>query len=257
MTLSVSIVSHGQGALAAALHADLERLCTGPLEIIVTLNIPEPGGWQPARGRFPVTVIVNAAPKGYGANHNAAFARAGGGHFCVLNPDLRLTADPFPALLQCAADEQVGVCAPLIVDASGQPEDSARPFPTPLAIIGKSLGIGGAGRYPVKKGRHNPDWVAGMFMMLRAPVFRELGGFDERYFLYYEDVDLCARLRLAGYQVALCTAVSALHHAQRASHGNLRYLLLHLASMRRFFMSRPFREVMRRRKSAPSQKRPT
>ena len=250
MTISVSIVSHGQASLVTALHADLERVCAGPLEIFITLNIPEHRGWEPARGRFPVTVIANPSPNGYGANHNAAFTRAGGEYFCVLNPDLRLTADPFSALTQCASDSRVGVCAPLIVNSAGQPEDSARPFPTPLSIVGKSLGMNSPSPYQAGTGRQFPDWVAGMFMLFRAAVYRQLGGFDQRYFLYYEDVDLCARLRLAGYQVALCTEASAIHDAQRASHRNPHHFLFHLASMGRFFTSRTFREVMQRRNAA-------
>jgi N-acetylglucosaminyl-diphospho-decaprenol L-rhamnosyltransferase len=68
-------------------------------------------------------------------------------------------------------------------------------------------------------------------------VFRELRGFDERYFLYYEDVDLCRRLRKRGYEVVLVPSASAVHDARRESHRNLRHLSWHLASIARFLRS--------------------
>ena len=75
-------------------------------------------------------------------------------------------------------------------------------------------------------------------MLFPRTVFEQLGGFDETYFLYYEDVDLCARLRKLGYRVGYCADVSVVHDARRASHRNLSYLRRHLASMARFFWRR-------------------
>jgi GT2 family glycosyltransferase len=84
----------------------------------------------------------------------------------------------------------------------------------------------------------SPDWIAGMFMLFRSELFREVGGFDERYFLYYEDVDLCFRLRQHGYEVILVPDARAVHFAQRQSHRNLRYLLWHVRSLVRFLLLR-------------------
>ena len=83
-----------------------------------------------------------------------------------------------------------------------------------------------------------PDWVAGMFMVLRSETFRAAGGFDEGYFLYYEDVDLCWRLQRSGLRAALLPTVRAIHDARRSSHRKLRYLLWHGKSMLRFFAKR-------------------
>jgi len=92
--------------------------------------------------------------------------------------------------------------------------------------------------YRIEQAALSPDWVAGMFMLFRSPVFDELQGFDERYFLYYEDVDLCRRLRNRGYEVRLVPSISAVHDARRESHQSLRHLRWHLASILRFFLSR-------------------
>ena len=75
-----------------------------------------------------------------------------------------------------------------------------------------------------------PDWVGGMFMLFSREMFSAIRGFDERYFLYYEDVDLCARLTLRGYKVCLTPKSKVIHQAQRTSHRNLRYLRWHLSA---------------------------
>jgi hypothetical protein len=88
--------------------------------------------------------------------------------------------------------------------------------------------------YEMSTAPMSPDWVAGMFMLFRREVFAEMSGFDERYFLYYEDVDLCRRLRRRGYDVRLVPTVTAVHDARRESRRSLRHLRWHLASMARF-----------------------
>ena len=167
------------------------------------------------------------------------------------DPDIRFEKDPFPPLLACLEDSSVGVAAPLVVGGDGSIEDSARRFPTPFRILCKALGGCRGGDYPVKDDTIFPDWVAGMFMLFRREVFEQLGGFDQRYFLYYEDVDLCARLRLKGYRAALSPAASVVHRAQRSSHRDPGYMSMHLASMLRFFLSPPFLKLCWLRLSKP------
>jgi GT2 family glycosyltransferase len=83
-------------------------------------------------------------------------------------------------------------------------------------------------------------------MVFPSRMFAELGGFDERYYLYYEDVDLCCRAHLAGYDVLLDEAASVTHDGLWDSHRNPRYLRWHLESMARFFWSGVYREAGRR-----------
>jgi hypothetical protein len=121
----------------------------------------------------------------------------------------------------------------------GAIEDSARRFPTPFSILRKAFLHRAEIDYQIKDETIYPDWVAGMFMVFPREVFTKLGGFDERYFLYYEDVDLCARLAIAGLRVVVCPGASAVHAARRESRRNLRYLRWHLSSMLRFFLRHP------------------
>jgi GT2 family glycosyltransferase len=238
--ISVSVVSHRQGGLVRNLLADLHERCTTEIEVLLTVNIPEVLPFAAGSFRFPVHVVENDAPKGFGANHNAAFLRSSHDVFCVVNPDIRLPTDPFPDLLERLADAKTGVVAPLAQSTEGKVEDSARAFPTPFFILRKALLGPPPPRYRAGDADLTPDWVGGMFMLIPRDAFGMVNGFDERYHLYYEDVDLCARLRLAGKEIVFCPSVEVLHDAQRQSRHSLRYLGWHLASMLRFFTSTPF-----------------
>lgn len=233
-TLTVSIVSHGQAALAAHVMRDLEHCAAVPLEVILTLNVPERLPFEPRDFGYPVHIIRNAAPRGFGANHNAAFRAARGEYFCVMNPDIRLGADPFPGLLRELAKREVGVAAPAVKSPAGTLEDSARRFPTVWTLAKKAFSRGVQVDYPAADGTFDPEWLAGMCLVFRAATFRELGGFDEGFFLYYEDVDLCMRLRAAGYTARWLPEVAVVHDARRESRRNLRYLAWHVRSVVRY-----------------------
>ncbi len=245
--LSLSIVSHKQITLVAQLLENVRDYCKDDaIELVLTLNSPEELPFDEQDYPFPLRIIRNPSPQGFGENHNQAFEQSRGDFFCVLNPDIRIQGNVFRALLQVLDDDPgIGLAAPQVANPKGGIEDSARFFPTPLEILGKAFGRGSR-RYPGAGIVSFPDWVAGMFMVFPSRVFREIGGFDARYFLYYEDVDLCARLQTHGYRIALCRNISVVHDAQRASHRNFKYLRWHAASMLRFFMSPAYRAVRRR-----------
>jgi len=243
-TMSVSIVSHLQGSMIKMLLADMQKYCkTESMEVLLTLNVAEKLDIAGNDYSFPVSVHENFAPIGFAENHNQAFIRSSGQFFCVLNPDIRLTENPFQPLLGNLQNDIAGVVAPLIVAKNGAIEDSARSFPTPFKILWKTIGRYNGSDYDIKNETFFPDWVAGMFMLFRSEVFEKLGGFDPGYFLYYEDVDICARLRLQGYEIVLCPQVKAIHDARRESHRSLKYFKWHLISMMKFFCSRVFLKV--------------
>jgi N-acetylglucosaminyl-diphospho-decaprenol L-rhamnosyltransferase len=246
--LTVSVVSHRQADLVSQLLADIAAHVRIPLRVVLTVNVPEPAVRIPPGSRFALDVIDNSSPKGFGANHNAAFRRCHTPFFCILNPDVRLHDDPFPRLaatLQASPD--IALVAPLIRDASGRVEATSRRFPTPSIILRKALlGPPATADYAIGNGLVSPDWVGGMFMLVRSTAFSTVGGFDQRYFMYYEDVDLCARLRRAGYRIVLDSEVQAVHEARHDSHQRPRYFAWHLRSMLRFWFSPAYRNRYRR-----------
>src|SRR5688572_20510107 len=200
----VSVVSHGHGGLIRDLLRDLAQASGVKLEVTVTLNVAEPLGLDRGESPYPLTIVENASPRGFGANHNAAFARreAGDGFFCVANPDVRLEPWVLARLVETlAAHPSAAVVAPRVRDQAGRVQNSARRLPTPGRLLRRALKTLPRLDYAPGTGWRQADWVAGMFMVFPSRTFAELGGFDERYFLYYEDVDLCCRARLAGYDV--------------------------------------------------------
>lgn len=233
-SLVVSVVSHGHGALVGALLRDLAVHCPGSVaRVVLTLNLPDEAAPAPQDWPFVLQVRRNAVPLGFGTNHNRALAGAQEACVCVLNPDVRLHADALGALVAHALDAGVGCAYPQQVDASGRVQDSERALPTPAALWRRRVrGLGEA----------RVDWVNAACLVLPAAVWRRLGGFDERYFMYCEDVDLSLRLRLAG--LALVRApVQVEHTGQRASHRRWRHLAWHVRSLLRLWRSPAYRQA--------------
>jgi GT2 family glycosyltransferase len=231
--VTVSLVSHGHGQMVSDVLASLARI-PEIAHVVLTLNVPEQMSVLPAGLHGKLTVIENPRPQGFGANHNSAFTHCKTSFFCVLNPDIRFDSNPFPALLGAMATG-VGLVAPLVINSAGVIEDSVRFFPTPLRLLKKALGISRGVYFANQDGSVlTPEWVAGMCMLFDADAYRALAGFDEGYFLYYEDVDICARAWKTGLRVVVCQNAVVIHDAQRESHRSFKFLRWHVASMLRF-----------------------
>lgn len=231
--VTVSIVSHQHGAMVTHLVEQL-LACREVGQIVVTLNVPEQLS-LPSDPR--VSVIHNTHPKGFGANHNAAFTLCTSAWFLVLNPDVILQGNPFPKLCAATNNDHIGIIAPLAIDSAGVVQDCWRSFPTFLSLLGKVF----------QKKDHsyqNPsnslieftiDWASGLCLLFRHQAYVTLKGFDECFFLYYEDVDMCIRAWRSGFWVVACPSVTVIHDGQRASRKNYQHMRWHLASMARYF----------------------
>lgn len=240
MRLSISIVSHGSGHLLASLLQDLRSFPPeGEFEILLTLNRPEDEAFLAHADGLPLIVLRNVRPLGFGANHNQAFAMAHGERFVILNPDIRLEAAPW-AHLQASCVDDVAACAPLVRAPTGGIEDSARRYPTIARLLRRAMLGQRSADYPVSANGASiqVDWVAGMFVMFAADAFRAIGGFDTRYHMYLEDVDICKRFNAAGRRVLWVPACEAIHAAQRASRRNWQHRRWHWRSMIRFMTGR-------------------
>lgn len=229
--VTVSIVSHGQWTLVETLLEQLDRWCSQSIaKVVLTVNVPESLALKHS-WRFAVERIDNPQPKGFGANHNAASARCRTPWFLVLNPDIRVESDVLSALLLTASAD-AGLVAPRIHEPGNKTAEPYRELLTPLELIRRRQN---SYRPPAQ-----PAWVAGMFMLIRHEAFVQIDGFDERYFMYCEDFDLCARLRLAGWKLQAEPSAAVLHLAQRASQAAFRPLLWHLTSFMKVWMSGAF-----------------
>lgn len=232
--ITVSIVSHGQLQLVQNLLSDLESCDLSAVTIVLTLNIPEDELVLSRFKAFDIKVVRNSCPMGFGANHNQAFHLTNNEYFVIINPDIRFDNLSFDLLCDLFKTRSIGAVAPLVRSPSGRLEDSARKFPTVGSLIKRVSGFGRRFEYPLGHSVINIDWAAGMFVVYRSLAFREVGGFDVRYFMYMEDADICRRLKAVGWQTVLLPSINVVHDARRNSHRNMRHMMWHLASAFRF-----------------------
>ncbi len=228
--LTASLVSHRQGDIAQRVLDDLAVMDRRLTKVIVTRNVAE--AWEPrlAHPSAALVVIDNPRPKGFGANHNAAFARCRDPFFAVLNPDLRFGGADLCALLPRFDDAGLALLAPTIVGPDGAAADFARDLMTLPNLVRRHLG---APPGPAA-------WLAGMCLVIRSAAFRAVGGFDERYFLYCEDADLCGRLVLEGWRIGAEPTLRVVHDARRRSLRSAGHLAHHVASLLRYWASGAF-----------------
>lgn len=236
MKYSISIVSHNSGPLIADLLKDIKLYPPDEFEIILTLNCPEQEDFLAHTEGLPLTVIRNPRPLGFGANHNQAFASAKGMRFVIVNPDIRLKKSPWQTL-ENAFEPGVGASAPQVFSPYGFTEDSVRRYPTISRLLRRVILKARTPDYTPNSPTLSPmpvDWAAGMFVVFDSDAFRRIGGFDTRYHMYFEDVDICQRLNIAGYRVMWAPSSSVIHHAQRASRRSLIHLRWHIHSALRY-----------------------
>ena len=232
--ITLSIVSHEQASLIRLLLEDLSALLIQNFEVVITVNVPEDEFVY--RGHlFPLRIIRNDIPKGFGANHNEAFRQSSARWFAVVNPDIRLETLDLQTLLTPFKNQGVGAVAPLVLSSDGKVEDSARRFPTLVRFAKRVLLRQRHSDYQVEFKPYPVDWVGGMFVVFRRDAFQQISGFDDRrFFMYLEDADICRRLGLNGWQVMVNPRVKVIHMAQRASRKNLKHLRWHTVSALRY-----------------------
>jgi N-acetylglucosaminyl-diphospho-decaprenol L-rhamnosyltransferase len=166
-------------------------------------------------------VVRSEHNRGFGAGVNLGAREVQGPCFAVLNPDIRLTADGvMDRLVRHIEHPAVGAAAPALQLPNGALQGSAREVPSPLDLCRRRFWK----RYPDEIHIDKPvtvEWVVGACMVVSRAAFEAVGGFDERYFLYFEDVDFGVRLRQSGYSIVYDPTVRVLHGHAAASTGAL------------------------------------
>jgi N-acetylglucosaminyl-diphospho-decaprenol L-rhamnosyltransferase len=234
---SLSVVSHGQADLISNLFSDLLKLkFDQSYEILLTINTNENIEFLSAFAALPIRVIRNKKPKGFGANHNAAFKKSSGNLFLVLNPDIRIKDFDFARLSEFFNNTLVaGAAAPLVFSSNDALEDSVRFMPTNFILLKRLLMKLKGSRIPPdyipSAAAIEVDWAAGMFIVFRRDIFELVQGFDEKFFMYCEDTDICRRIVKAGWKIYWLSNLQVFHDAQRHSSKNIKYLLWHIASL--------------------------
>ena len=224
--------------LRAALASVASELTGRAWEGVVVDNASQDGSGAIAHEFAPaVTLIANAANVGFGRAVNQALARAQAPFVLIMNPDCRLR----PGALTALEDElrrrpRCALVGPRILDPDGSVQGSARGDPDMLTgVFGRSaalrrllpgLAVSRRNVVDATVTAEGPsvvvDWLSGACVLAKREALAEVGGFDERYFLYWEDADLCRRLRARGHHVRYVPAATAVHrvgHSSRTARG--------------------------------------
>lgn len=240
-SVTLSVVSHGHHRHVESLLRDLaQQTISNQLLVVLTLNIPEPEINLASFAPLQIRVIRNAEPKGFGANHNQALCGACSPWVMIVNPDIRIyDANLIARLIHRPLMKRTGIVAPAIYNSSGQREDAVRGNLDPISLFKRCI-LGN--RTFADQGFRSKYfvWIAGMFMALPTDAWRAVEGFDDRFFLYCEDYDLCARLDRRGFSIEIDEGLKAIHDAQRSSRTSFKYSWWHLTSLIRVWASSNF-----------------
>jgi N-acetylglucosaminyl-diphospho-decaprenol L-rhamnosyltransferase len=241
------VVNYEAGELlAACIGSILSDTSAGTPEVVVVDNGSSDGSTEMLRGASSVTIVDPGSNLGYAGAANFGIARTTADVVVVCNPDVHVSPGTAAAMLRRLADEpDLGAVGPMIREVDGSHYPSARKVPS----VGDAVGHGLLGlvkhdnrftrRYreldadPTRA--RDVDWVSGAAIWLRRAALDAVGGWDDGYFMYVEDVDLCWRLHRAGWRVLYEPAgeVTHVHGASTARHP-YRMIAEHHRSLLRF-----------------------
>ncbi len=217
--LVVAIVNHSNRddtlACLESLEADRERGVS--VRVVVLDNASDDGSVEAIRAAHPyVEVIAQEVRRGFGANQNAIIQATSSRYVLALNNDTLVEHGALDTLVRYLDEHPgVGAAGPRVVGPDGEPQLSAWTFPTVWnAAVHVVAGSRPAGPAPTEVG-----YVSGCALMLRRSVLTQIGGFDEDYFMYAEEKDLCRRIHDVGSTVELVPSATVVHLEARSSAG--------------------------------------
>ena len=253
MDLTIIVVSYNtRNLLDECLQSIYARGCDLAFEVLVVDNASTDGSAEMVHLNHPqVRLIENAENMGFGRANNLAASQARGRHLLLLNSDAFLLEDT-PGHLVRFLDEhaQAGAVGPLILGTDGRPQSKTfGNLPTARTLANHRLLLSRvfprsrffAGIYTERPWDRVMEvgWVSGVCLAVRRAAFEQVGGFDSRYFMYVEDLDLCRRLQDAGWKVYRLQDYAVKHHGQASAASekdHLRHRIMqqrHLIAMQR------------------------
>jgi GT2 family glycosyltransferase len=197
--------------------------------VVVADNGSSDGSVEMMRRDFPSVIVdIDRSNPGYGAGANRGIARCGGADVLLLNSDTRVRPGTLASLQRyLAAHARAGVVGPRLLNPDTTLQRSTFPFPSPFRpALQHDLFAGLVRHLPIARERYLATWshsrprtvpyVMGAALVIRRAAFEAVGGFDESYFMYSEEVDLCYRMRAAGWETHYAP-VADVFHVGRAS----------------------------------------
>ena len=217
--VSISLVNTNSREL---LLACLESLRGVEAEVVVLDNASEDGSADAVRAQYPdVRLIEQCHRAGFGANHNTVIRATTGRYVFILNEDT--TSDDWGFAEMVAyldANPRVAALGPRLVYPDGRVQSSAWRFPSPVTALRGLLTLGRAGILQSGGAEtRDVDWAMAAALLVRREALDEVGIFDEDFFIYSEETDLCRRFRTAGWRTQFFPSVTVVHHESQFSAG--------------------------------------
>lgn len=216
-------------------------------EIIVVDNASRDGSVAMVNQKFPqVRCIANADNSGFAKGNNIGVEHAQGEYICILNPDTVVSENTFESLLSfCKQTQNVGVVGPKLVDGSGLfLKECKRGKPTPWNALTKITGLYKLSSslfgayYNMSLGEDHTGKTAavvGAFMLLKKSIYNEIGGFDESFFMYFEDDDFCYRVAKLGYQNYYVPTTTCIHFKGESTLRDKQFQIRFQAGINQFY----------------------
>jgi hypothetical protein len=240
--LSIVIVSWNvRDLLRSCLQSILTEAHSGPegealriedwtVEILVVDNASTDGSAEIVRQQFPqVHLIANKENRGFTAANNQGLARSQGRYLLLLNPDTETVGDALVTMLRYVeANAEVGALGPKLVNPDGSIQSSRRRFPTFATALVESTVMQEwwqdnrvLRRYYMADTPDNAiqrvDWVVGACLLVRRQTYEQVGGLDEGFFMYSEELDWCRRIKAAGWEIVYLPTAAVIHHEGKSS----------------------------------------
>lgn len=217
--LTISIVNFNSGDyLLETLDSINKTMIDLSCEVWIIDNNSSDSSIQKAKKRFPqFNYIENKENLGFGKANNLVLSNLKSEYALILNPDVKLGKNDLKEMISFMDEnEDVGACSPEIVLPNGEIDLTAhRGFPTPWASF-KYFFLKDDSLYHLTtrdfSKPHQVDAITGAFFLTRKSVLDRVGLFDEDYFMYAEDIDLCFRIKKAGFKIMYVPSVRVLHH---------------------------------------------
>ena len=222
--VSIIIVNYNTAQLTVDCINSIREKTQGlTYEIIVVDNASEDKSSQIIRSTFKdITFIENRSNIGFGAANNMGAELATGKYLLMLNPDTIFINNALKVMyefMEKPENRNIAVCGGMLIDGNGLPTVSFGDFPSPQKMILYSLPFANKifRRSELKRLENSSsnfsvvDFVTGANFFIRRDIFKEEGGFDEKFLAYYEDTDLCKRLSLRGYKSAIVREAKIIH----------------------------------------------
>jgi hypothetical protein len=225
--LAVVVVSFEARETLLAGLAALRAPASFPLELVVVDNASTDGSAESVRARDPEALLIaNRDNLGFARACNQGWRASRAPHVLFLNPDAEVTPGAVETLVSLLESRPaVGAAGPRTRGSDGTIQVSTGPDLMPLAELRQRrlvLGVARREAHALAEAEalhareHEPAWVSGSCLVVRRAALEAVGGFDERFFLYEEDADLCRRLREAGWRVVFTPAAEVKHHLGRS-----------------------------------------